>query len=67
MTAGQRLIEQGRKEGRQELLLGQLKKRFGKEVNVHVEQRIAASSFEEIEAWSTRVLSATTLAELFAD
>jgi len=27
-----------------------------------VEQRIAAASYDEIEAWSTRVLSAATLA-----
>jgi hypothetical protein len=67
MTAGQRLIEQGRHRGMQEFLLRQLRHRFGDAVNSHVEQRIATASCEDIEAWSTRVLSAATLAELFVD
>jgi len=71
MTAGQRLIEQGRQQGieqgRQELLLLLLRQRFGDVVDAHVEQRIATASIEQIEAWSVRVLSAATLAELFAD
>jgi flagellar biosynthesis/type III secretory pathway protein FliH len=86
MTAGQRLIEQGRQQGIeqgrqqgieqgieqgrqrfQEMLLRLLRQRFGNAVNAHVEQRIATASFEQIEAWSARVLSAATLAELFAD
>jgi hypothetical protein len=74
MTAGQRLIEQGRQQGIeqgrqrfQDLLLRLLRQRFGNEVDTRVEQRIAAASFEQFEAWSARVLSAATLADLFAD
>ena len=106
MTAGQRLIEQGRQQGieqgiqqgieqgrqqgieqgrqqgieqgrqqgieqgrqrAQELLLRFLRQRFGKEVDVRVEQRLAAATFEQIDAWSARVLSAATLADVFAD
>ena len=71
MTAGQRLIEQGRKQGRQqgiqEMLLPLLRQRFGDAVDVQVEQRIATASIEKIEAWFARVLSAATLAELLAD
>jgi len=79
MTAGQQLIEQGRQQGieqgrqlgRQEgvqgMLLRLLRQRFGDAVNADVEQRIATASVEQIEAWSARVLSAATLAELFAD
>ena len=71
MTAGQRLIEQGRQQGRQqgtqELLLFLLRQRFGEAVDAHVEQRIATASIEQIQAWSVRVLSAATLAELFAE
>jgi hypothetical protein len=44
-----------------------LRQRFGVEVSTHVEQRVAAASVEQIEAWSMRVLSATTLAEVLAD
>jgi hypothetical protein len=71
VTAGQQLIEQGKKEGRQqgfqELLLRQLRQRFGVEVGPHVEQRVVAASVEQLEAWSMRILSAATLAEVFAD
>ncbi|HEX3474092.1 MAG TPA: Rpn family recombination-promoting nuclease/putative transposase [Kofleriaceae bacterium] len=71
MTAGQQIFEQGREKGRQqgiqELLLLLLRQRFGDSVDAHVEQRIATASIEQIEAWSVRVLSAATLAELFAD
>jgi hypothetical protein len=75
MTAGQQLIEQGRQQGVeqgrqqgiQELLLRLLRQRFGDEVNTQVEQRIAAASLEQLDAWSARVLSAATLSDLFAD
>jgi predicted transposase YdaD len=79
MTAGQQIFEQGREKGieqgrqlgRQEgvqgMLLRLLRQRFGDAVNADVEQRIATASVEQIEAWSARVLSAATLAELFAD
>ncbi|HEY0482363.1 MAG TPA: Rpn family recombination-promoting nuclease/putative transposase [Kofleriaceae bacterium] len=79
MTAGQQLIEQGRQQGIeqgvqqgrqqgiQELLLRLLRQRFGGEVNTQVEQRIAAASLEQVDAWSARVLSAATLSELLAD
>jgi hypothetical protein len=75
MTAGQQLIEQGRQQGieqgrqqgRQQLLLLLLRQRFGDAVDRLVEQRVAAASIEQVEIWSKRVLSAATLAELFAD
>jgi uncharacterized protein DUF4351 len=75
MTAGQRLIEQGRQQGieqgRQQgiqgVLLRLLRQRFGDAVNAQVEQRIAAASLEQVEAWTGRVLSAATLAEVLAD
>jgi hypothetical protein len=78
MTAGQRLIEQGRQQGIeqgieqgrqrfQHSLLRLLRQRFGGAVTPQVEQRIAAASLDQIDAWHARVLSAATLAELFAD
>ena len=67
VTAGQQLIEQGRKQGFQQLLLRQLRQRFGDQVDTQVEQRIVTASVEQIETWSMRVLSAATLAELFAN
>jgi predicted transposase/invertase (TIGR01784 family) len=78
MTTGQQLIQQGIQQGLQqgiqqgrqrfqELLLHLLRQRFGNEVDAHVEQRIATASIEEIETWSGRILSAATLAKVFAD
>jgi hypothetical protein len=45
----------------------QLRKRFGVQVNADTERRVAAASSEQIGLWADRVLSAVTLAELFAD
>jgi len=79
VTTGQQLIEQGRQQGLEQgrqqgrqqgiqaLLLRQMRQRFGDEVDTHVEQRIGTASVEQIETWSMRVLSAATLAELFAN
>ena len=74
MTAGERLIEQGRQQGIeqgrqrfQELLLRLLRQRFGNSVDHQVEQLIAAASVEQVEIWYERVLSAATLTEFFAD
>jgi hypothetical protein len=63
-------FEQGVKQMRErfhKLLLSLLRQRFGDAVNTDVEQRIASASVDEIETWSMRVASATTLAEVFAD
>jgi hypothetical protein len=35
-------------------------------VDAHVEQRIAAAPIEQIDLWTVRILSAATLAEVFA-
>jgi hypothetical protein len=74
VTAGQRLIEQGRQQGIeqslrrfQQLLLRLLQQRFGQAVDAHVEQRIATASIDQIEAWSVRVASAATLDDVFAN
>lgn len=71
MTVGEQLIQQGRQQGIQEgergLLLRQLRKRFGAQVNADTERCVAAASPEQIALWAERVLSAATLAELLAD
>jgi hypothetical protein len=63
MTAGQEIFEQGR----QQVVLRQLRQRFGDAVNTDVEQRITTASSEQIDAWRLRMLSVATLAELLAD
>ncbi|HET7504378.1 MAG TPA: DUF4351 domain-containing protein [Kofleriaceae bacterium] len=70
VPTGQQFIEQGIEQTRrrfQGVLLRLLRQRFGDHVDAQIEQRVAASTVEQLEAWSSRVLSATTLAELFAD
>ena len=59
-------VEQGRRQGVEGMLLRLLRQRFSDHVDADVEQRIAAASDDEIEVWSVRVLTAPTLAELFA-
>jgi len=79
MTAGERLIQQGEEQGIQrgiqqgiqqgerKTLLRQLQQRFGDEVDADIETRVAAATTEQIDAWVVRVLTVSTLAELFAD
>jgi hypothetical protein len=49
------------------MLLHLLRHRFGSEVDAQVEARVAAASFEQLQAWSARLLSTPTLAALLAD
>jgi hypothetical protein len=51
--------------GGRALLLRQLRKRFGNEVDT--ERRLVTASAEQIVTWRNRVLSAATLTELQAD
>jgi hypothetical protein len=55
----------GFQEGERAVLLRQLRRRFSAQVDAVVELRVATASTEQIETWAERVLSATTLAELF--
>ena len=67
----QEAVQEGERKGIQKgertVLLRQLRRRFGDAVDAHVEQRIATASSEQIDSWTMRILSATTLAEVFAD
>tara|TARA_R110002096_G_scaffold44524_10_gene119951 strand:- start:60157 stop:61209 length:1053 start_codon:yes stop_codon:yes gene_type:complete len=82
VTAGQRLIQQGRQEGRQEgrqqgrqegrqegqtqMLLKLLRLRFG-ELSPEITARVKASDEQALERLSERVLSAPTLSSVFDD
>ena len=59
-------LEQGLERERK-LLVRLLRRRFGAQVSGEIECRVAAAPAEQIELWTERVLSATTLAELLAD
>ncbi len=66
--------QEGRQEGREEglqpsrsLLLRVVQQRFGDQLDPLAEQRLRAASLEQVEAWSLRVFTASSLAELFAD
>jgi hypothetical protein len=70
-TWRQEAIQEGVKKGVQQgecaVLLRLLRQRFGDAVDAHVEQRIAMAPIEQIDLWTMRILSAATLAEVFAD
>jgi hypothetical protein len=57
-------IRQGMRAGECAALLRLLRQRFGREVDAGVEQRLAAAPIEQIEAWTDRVLSAASLADV---
>jgi hypothetical protein len=63
----ERGVKQGLEQGERKLLLRQLRRRFGNQVDGDTERRLEVASVEEIEVWAERVLSAATLAELLAD
>jgi hypothetical protein len=71
VTAAQQYIEQGIQQGRQQgesaVLLRLVRQRFGDAVDPQIERCIATASIEQLDAWTARVLSAATLAELLAD
>jgi hypothetical protein len=58
---------EGRQEGESAALLRLARQRFGDAVDPHIERRIATASIEQLDTWTSRVLSASTLAELLAD
>jgi hypothetical protein len=58
-------VKEGLEQGERKLLLRQLRRRFGKQVDGEIERRLEGASAEQIEVWAERVLSARTLAELF--
>lgn len=60
-------LQEGLEQGERKVLLRQLRRRFGVEVDGEIERCIAAAPAEQIEVWAERVLSAATLAELLAD
>jgi hypothetical protein len=63
----ERGVKQGLEQGERKVLLRQLRRRFGAEVDGEIERRVAAAAVEQIEVWAERVLSAATLTELLAD
>uniref|UniRef100_UPI004057BB17 DUF4351 domain-containing protein n=1 Tax=Candidatus Electrothrix sp. TaxID=2170559 RepID=UPI004057BB17 len=59
-------FDQGRQEGEILLLLRLLSKRFG-ELPSWAEERLRQASFAMLETWSERVLTASTLEEVFSE
>ena len=59
-------IAKGKAEGRAEVLLKLLTLKFGP-LPDGVAQRLQAASVDELDRWTERVLSAKSLAEVFAD
>jgi predicted transposase/invertase (TIGR01784 family) len=70
VTAADQLRAEGRAEGEvktlRRVLLRLLREKFTT-LPVEAEQRIAAANADELDAWTTRVLKASSLNEVFAD
>ena len=58
---------EGRQAGESAVLLRLARQRFGDAVDPQIERRIATASIEQLDTWTSRLLSASTLAELLAD
>ncbi len=58
--------KEGREEGRRDLLCMQLAQRFGK-LSLAVRKRVERADSEALERWAKRVLTAASLAEVFAE
>jgi len=65
-TGASKLRAEGRVEGRVELLVGQLTKRFGT-VPDAVRARLQAAGAAELDRWAIRLLDARSLDDVFAD
>ena len=65
MTGAQILQQQAHIQGAGQLLLEQLKLRFGPPSTVVV-QHVQQASAEELDLWAERVLTATSIDEVFA-
>ena len=63
-TMAGRLLEEGRQEGRGEILLDQLAERFGR-VPGDVAERVRSAGVDELKVWSRAVLRAPDLAGVF--
>jgi hypothetical protein len=63
----QKGVQLGVLQGERALLLRQLRKRFGNQVDADAERRLASASAEQIATWAERVLSAPTLADTLVD
>jgi hypothetical protein len=60
-------IQQGVQQGERAVLLRLLRQRFGAEIGIEIERRLATAASEQIATWIGRVLSAATLGELLTD
>jgi hypothetical protein len=66
MVADEALLEQGRAQGRVEVILRQIGVRFGG-VDARLADRVCTASDEELSRWAERVLSAGSVDEVFAE
>ena len=62
--AYEEIKEEGRREGREELLLRQLARKFG-DVPAGVEARIHAASADDLDRWGEALVLATSLEAIF--
>ncbi len=59
-------LDEGLKKGRGEMLLRQLRRKFG-EVSANAAERVSAAGIDQLDEWGERVLDAESLDEVFAE
>jgi hypothetical protein len=64
MTTADRLRKEGRAEGRADMLLRLLTRRFGP-LPPEIETRVRGAAIDDLDRWADAVLTAATLAEVF--
>jgi predicted transposase/invertase (TIGR01784 family) len=72
MTLAERLhqqgLQEGRLEGKQNILQRLLAKRFGNSIlGIGLQERLRSATPEELDTWTERILDASTIDDIFAD
>ncbi len=70
MTTAEKLKQEGRQEGElgrsREILLRQLRIKFGRDLPTDVEQQVAQAPLTDLDGWFERVFAAASLGEVFS-
>ncbi|RMG09665.1 MAG: Rpn family recombination-promoting nuclease/putative transposase [Planctomycetota bacterium] len=67
MSTAEKLRQEGALQGRREVLLRQLRIKFGRDLPEAALARVEAANLDELDRWFERVLTASNLDEVFAE
>ena len=68
MTIAEQWKQDGRKEGRQDMLQRLVNKRFGQNIlGFHLQEQLRKATPEQLDIWAERILDAKSVDEVFKD